>query len=293
MRITLNFATRPYADLGPAIKGLRITMAVLAVVAIGLGLFLHALHSKAEATRARNHSLDNQIARIVEERQGYQLMMLQPDNAQVLAKVQALNRLFDEKAFSWTLAMEDLEIVLPPRVQVSNLEPARTKDGHITLHMRVIGPRDRGLELVSNLEHSKRFFLPSIVGENTESVGGPNEVLEPVSMSNRVNFELLAEYSPATLEERKALTIPSAKPDETSNLHAQSFETPKARKPALHPVTKASAQSATLRRAVEPVPVDMKDRTPRSSPRPARPYPGRPVANPSGTRPTVASGGQQ
>ena len=41
MRITLNLATRPFADLGPAIKRLRIGMAVLAVLAIVLGLGLH------------------------------------------------------------------------------------------------------------------------------------------------------------------------------------------------------------------------------------------------------------
>ena len=44
--------------------------------------------------------------------------------------------------FSWTLAMEDLETVLPGGVQVTTLEPMRDKDGHITLHLRVLGPRD-------------------------------------------------------------------------------------------------------------------------------------------------------
>ncbi len=86
--------------------------------------------------------------------------MRQPANAQVLAQAEALNQLFDEKAFSWTLAMEDLETVLPGGVQVSTIEPVRDKDGHITLHLRVIGPRDRAVELVQNLEHSKRFLLP-------------------------------------------------------------------------------------------------------------------------------------
>ncbi len=77
--------------------------------------------------------------------------------------------------------MEDLETVLPGGVQVSTIEPVRAKDGHITLHLRVIGPRDRAVELVRNLEHSKRFLLPRIVGENAESPGGPNQRLEPVS----------------------------------------------------------------------------------------------------------------
>src|SRR6516225_639006 len=104
MRITINLATRPFADLGPILKRLRIAMIVFAAVCIGLGFGLHALHSKAEAARARERALDNQIARINNERQGYMAMMRQPDNAQVLDEAGMLNQLFDQKAFSWTLA---------------------------------------------------------------------------------------------------------------------------------------------------------------------------------------------
>jgi type IV pilus assembly protein PilN len=212
MRITLNLATRPFTDVGPAIKRLRIGMAVLAVVAIGLGLGLRALHHKAEDARARDHSLDGQIASITRERQSYQDLMRQPANAQLLKQSSALNKLFDVKAFSWTLAMEDLETVLPGGVQVSTLEPIRDeKTSVITLHLRVIGPRDRAIDLVRNLEHSRRFLLPRIVGENAvETTGRPGEPLEPVSASNRVNFDVLADYNPAVRGERRASRKPAA-----------------------------------------------------------------------------------
>jgi type IV pilus assembly protein PilN len=128
--------------------------------------------------------------------------MRQPENLQLLSQVAALNQLFDEKTFSWTLAMEDLETVLPSGVQVTSIEPARAKEGPITLKLRVVGPRDRAVQLVQNLEHSKHFLLPRIVGESSESTGGPAQHLEPVSASNRVNFELLADYNPAVPMER-------------------------------------------------------------------------------------------
>jgi len=204
MRITLNLATKPFADEGPALKRLRIAIAVLAAIAIGLILGLRAIHQKAEAARAHDHSLDGQIAQVTRERQNYQDLMRRPENAQLLDQVGVLNRLFDAKAFSWTLALEDLETVLPRGVQVSTLEPVRAKDGHTTLHLRVIGPRDRAVELVRNLEHSRRFLLPRIVGENAETTGGPGDQLQPVSASSRVNFDLLAEYNPASSDERKA-----------------------------------------------------------------------------------------
>lgn len=201
MRITLNLATHPYSDLGPAIKRLRIVMAVLAAIAIGQGLGLHAFHQTAEAVRAREHALAARIAAITMERQSYDIQMHQAANAEVLAKVGILNHLIDQKNFSWTQAMEDLETVLPGGVQVSTIEPIQAKDGSITLHLRVIGPRDRSLQMIQSMEHSRRFFLPRIIGENTESTGAPGEHLEPVSATNRVNVDLLANYNPAAAEE--------------------------------------------------------------------------------------------
>ena len=68
---------------------------------------------------------------------------------------------------------------------------------HITLHLRVIGPRDRAVELVRNLEHSGDFCSPASWARTAESQRGPGERLEPVSASNRFNFDLLANYNPA------------------------------------------------------------------------------------------------
>jgi type IV pilus assembly protein PilN len=184
MRITLNLATRPYSDLGPAIKRLRIAMGVWPCSPLAWA-GLHALHQKAEEARARDHSLHGQIARFTAGAAGLPGTDAPARQRPVLAQAVALNQLFDEKAFSWTLAMEDLETVLPGGVQVSTLEPVRDKDGHITLHLRVVGPRDRAVELVRNLEHSKRFLLPRIVGENSEierrtrRATGAGERLEP------------------------------------------------------------------------------------------------------------------
>jgi len=204
MRIGINLATRPFADLGPTLKRLRIAMGILALAAIALGFGLHMIHESADKARAHAHSLDGQIAAMNHERQGYMAMMRKPANALVLAQSESLNGLFDDKAFSWTLAMEDLETVLPGGVQVTSIEPVRDKDGRIGLHLRVLGPRDKAIELVANLEHSRRFLNPQIANETAETSGGPGQQLEPVSASNRVNFDLTAEYNPAGPEELKA-----------------------------------------------------------------------------------------
>jgi type IV pilus assembly protein PilN len=96
MRIAINLATRPFADLGPALKRIRISMGILALVAIAFGLGLHAVHNKAEQARQRERTVDSQIERLAQERQSYQNLMNRPDNAQLLKQAEALNRLFDE-----------------------------------------------------------------------------------------------------------------------------------------------------------------------------------------------------
>jgi type IV pilus assembly protein PilN len=221
VKISLNLATKPYADLGPAMHRLRVGMGVLAGLCLALLLGLHLVHNRAEAARAREHSLDGQLTHIRNERQGYINMMRQPANAQLLSQVNALNQVFDQKAFSWTLAMENLETVLPGGVAVTTLEPTRDKTGQITLHLRVAGPRNLGVDLVRNLEHSRRFVHPRIVGENAETAGaGSNQRMEPVSESNRFSFDILAEYNPPTPEERKAEKSAEKKPAETPNTEA-------------------------------------------------------------------------
>jgi type IV pilus assembly protein PilN len=203
MRITLNLASRPYADQGPALKRLRIGMAALVVVLAGLSVGLMHFHQTALKMAVQEDALDQSIARIGREQQGYQAQMRQPANAKVLTQATFLNQLFDEKSFSWTAAMEDLERVLPPGVQVTAIEPVRAKDGRLTLRLRISGQRERSVEMVRNMERSARFAAPRISGENSEA-GNSQGDLQPVRDTGRVSFEVLAEYNPATLDERKA-----------------------------------------------------------------------------------------
>jgi type IV pilus assembly protein PilN len=202
MRITLNLATRPYADHGPVLKRLRIGMAVMAVLLLLLGLGMFHFHQAAVAIAAREAALDKSIAATQQEQRTYQAQMQLPNNARVLTQARFLNGLFEEKSFSWTAAMEDLERVLPGGVQVTAIEPARGKDGRLTLKLRVSGQRERSVEMVRNMERSRRFVAPRVSGENAENNTGQGNI-QQVQEAGRVTFDILAEYNPPTLEERE------------------------------------------------------------------------------------------
>ena len=90
--------------------------------------------------------------------------------------------------------MMDLENVLPSGVQVLNIDPVPTKDGKVTIRLRVSGAHDRGVDLVRNLEHSHRFLAPRLARETAENNQNGRQI-EQVTAAN-VNFDLLAEYNP-------------------------------------------------------------------------------------------------
>jgi type IV pilus assembly protein PilN len=233
MNISLNLATRPYIDLRPALKRLRVGIAVLAALCLILCIGLRSFHQKAEQARATELQVQRQIDSVSQERQGYQTMMRQPENAELLAQIDTLNKLFDEKIFSWTLAIEDLETVLPNGVQVSNLEPIRdAKSGQITLKLRVVGPRNLADDLVQNLERSRHFSQPHIVGETSETNGGPNEKMEPVSASNRFNYDLMADYNSSAPVDRRVEKPEDGKPAADGSRIVKSASQPHATHPA-------------------------------------------------------------
>lgn len=245
MRIDLNLASRPFTDLQPVLKRLRLAIAALAVAAVAFGLGFASLHPRAVANRQRLGQLNQTCLRLSAERQSFQQLLHQPDNARLLARSAALNRLFDEKAFSWTLAMEDLETVLPNGVQALTLEPTRSKEGVITLHLRVAGPRDRVIVLVENLEHSRHFLHPRIAGESVETSGGPNDRPQPVSASTRTTFELLADYNAAALADRR----PESNLKTAAGLPTPPVAAIEPERPALHPaaITHPGPRPALLR----------------------------------------------
>jgi type IV pilus assembly protein PilN len=191
MRVTLNLASHPYVELRPLYQ------------------------------RLRANTIESAITQAHNERQQAEASMRQPKNAAVLAQSQFLNNLFLHKSFSWTAVMMDLEQVLPPNVQVLNIDPVVAKDGSVTIHMRVAGPRDKAVTLVRNLEHSHRFLTPRIVGETAQSQnqnGRPSANFEPVSETSGVNFDVLAEYNP--LQPREAKQGAPAEKKDTTNVAA-------------------------------------------------------------------------
>jgi len=195
MRISVNLATRPFVELRPFFARLRILMGVLAVVVIALGIVAHIMQKKLDSAQLQMDRLKARTAAAQQEKLNNERRMRQPANAAVLARSHFLNALFLTKSFSWTAVMMDLENVLPVGVQVTSIEPQITAEGDVIIHLRVSGDRDRAVQLVRNLERSKRFLVPHINSESSQAKEANGAPLPP-GVTPGVEFEILANYNP-------------------------------------------------------------------------------------------------
>jgi type IV pilus assembly protein PilN len=203
MRISVNLATRPFVELRPLFALLRIAMAALAVLAIGLFIGLRVMSKRVNAAEAQMRELKVQTSVLENERHANEARMRQPANQAVLDRSRFLNDLFQRKSFSWTAVMMDLENVLPAGVQVTNIEPVITPDGEVNIRLRVSGDRDREVDLVRNLERSQRFVSPRLVNESAQS----QEQSRPVAIGlgpSAVEFDILSGYNPLPAQKAAA-----------------------------------------------------------------------------------------
>jgi hypothetical protein len=111
-----------------------------------------------------------------------------PENRGTRDQSQILNQLIERKAFSWTLVLENLERVMPPRVHLVAINPELDEDNRLALKMTVAGDsRDRALELPRRMEDSKRFAQTNIISEHS---------LQQTASGDTEQFEIAAIYIP-------------------------------------------------------------------------------------------------
>ena len=202
MRISINLASKPFVELRPLFARLRLMIAVLALVAIALGFGVHALSVQAAQASVKMNALKAQTARVQQGTAANEARMRRPENQGVLERSQFLNAVFAEKSFSWTGVMMDLEHVLPEGVQVTSIDPAISKEGVVSIRLRVTGDRDKAIQLVRNLERSQRFVAPrlshesALTADKAKAIGAPGglQTVGADGLGSGVEFEISSGY---------------------------------------------------------------------------------------------------
>jgi len=244
MRISINLATRPFVELRPLFARLRLVMAALVLLAVGLGFGLHTMQQRARVDEAQMRELKVQTSVVENERRANDTRMLEPQNRAVLERSKFLNALFASKSFSWTAVMMDLENVLPAGVQVTSIDPVISAEGDVNIHLRVSGPRELQVDLVRNLERSQRFLAPHVANETAQTEEQGRLMSVGAGVPGGVEFDIVSGYKPLSAEmvKRPVRREFAEKDLASSGRPAKSSARGRAQKPAIKPATKGGAR---------------------------------------------------
>jgi type IV pilus assembly protein PilN len=192
MQLNINLASQPYEDSrqfwsywGTGIALLVLITALLVFLAVNG--FIEGSHDRQQMAK-----LKTQLAEFDRERSQAEAMLNQPQNRTVRDQSRFLNELFARKAFSWTLAFEQLEQVMPAHLHVISIHPGISADNNLELKLVVGGEtREQALDLVRKMESSKHFRQTRIDTEKFETGNGN------MGNNDRVQFDIDALYVPA------------------------------------------------------------------------------------------------
>ena len=202
MRLKLNLATQPYAEVRQFIA--RWTM-LLALMIIGTAVLIYFAASALRGwnqMRTEQAAVQAKVAERDQLRSQAQSYLNQPQNRDTRDKSQFLNELIVRKAFSWTQMFSDLEKLMPVGLHVVSVTPAINEDNQLVVNMTVNGRSpDRAIELVKRLEDSKHFTSARIIssaaaGENSGAAGQRGVVQAGLQPGDLVKFQISAVYVP-------------------------------------------------------------------------------------------------
>jgi len=194
MRLDINLASQRYEDsrqfwtywgTGLALLGLSTVLLVF----LAVNGFIEGHRDRQQLAKFKA-----QLAEFDREKTQAESMLNAPQNRIVRDRSRFLNNLFERKAFSWTLAFEQLEQVMPAHLHVISIHPGISADNNLELRLIVGGEtREQALDLVRKMENSKHFKQTHIESEKFSDTENGNR-----SNNDRVQFDINALYVPAT-----------------------------------------------------------------------------------------------
>ena len=210
MQITANLASRAFVDIRPVVRRLKAALTTLGVLNLCVAAGAYEMVTSRTAANAEAHKLQQVIDSNSAELTRYKTLLHSSEYVAVAGRTAALNQLFDEKSFSWTLLMRNLEGTVPPDIQLSEIQPNRAKDGGITVRIHAVGPRSHVIEFLTNIEHLACFAHPHVVSENTQNDGHLNEAPQPLSDTTSEESSIEVGYDQSVAASELSAEAPAA-----------------------------------------------------------------------------------
>ena len=186
MKVRLNLSTSPLESN----RRFALSATVIGTIAIAaLFFFSYRTYSdwrSEKALRARQDSLELQIAKLEQQRKDLSSFFENPQTVARRQRAAYLNSLIQQRAFPWIRIFMDLERILPEGVRVVSIEPKLSGD-NVQLTVLVGAASDESkLKFLKALESSPEFSHIELLSESRP--GRPEQ-------ADRVMLSLQAQYS--------------------------------------------------------------------------------------------------
>lgn len=199
MRIDINLASQRYEDARQFYVRWVSALALVIVLTAVLAWLGWLSYKRTAGDRKLLNDFQARMNAFDDQRKQAEAILNRPENQDVRDQSRFWNDVIDQKSFSWTRLLSDLEKIMPARAYVTSVQPTVTPEKRLKLKL-VIGSdkQDDANELVKKMEGSERFRGPQIVGEVIHSPAqgtpsGPGAGSQPL-----VEFTIETYYTPAT-----------------------------------------------------------------------------------------------
>lgn len=152
MRTSINLAAQPYVNL----QGIKQRWMMISAIVVGLtlvlGIWTGLVLRKQKNLDTQIKNLENSCDQLDQKIATVQQTLRQPQNVELIDQSQFLNEIILRKSFSWTKVFEEFETIMPPRVQLQQIQPVLQPNHELVMHLSVIGTRDDAIKLLEKIE---------------------------------------------------------------------------------------------------------------------------------------------
>ena len=177
MRIDINLASQRYEDARQFYFRWGAALIAALVLTLGLGFLAWHHFQSTAADRKRINEWQNKISGLEQQRSHAEEVLNRPENRDVRDQSRFWNDVIDQKSFSWTQLLSDLEKIMPGRAYLVSVAPTLTPEKRLSLKLTIDADNhENGIELQKKMEHSEHFYLPKIVSEGIRQNQGPGSL---------------------------------------------------------------------------------------------------------------------
>jgi hypothetical protein len=171
--IHLNLAARPFRDYRPVYAVVVVLSLLTAFLMLNNIETYYRYTRETQSTRAKIATLEAQAQKERQQQAVAEQQLRGVDLALLNAKTKFVNAKLQERAFSWSVLLDELESILAPDVRLISISPSFTEEGPIDLSLQFESKSGDGLTTTLERMYSDPQFsdpFPTVESSLTTGV---------------------------------------------------------------------------------------------------------------------------